>query len=258
MRPVDPCSSWKCEWGFHSRRRDCFPKNHQVRWDIEENWPLNRQEQKAKIPRPHRASWELSVEGRPGLWVFCPPDCPQGHVHHPGHLAVPLTWGFPLAPRVSLPEDATGLSSPCLTQTWITKPYISWHSWRPWSPLRQRGMWWEQMRMGGSWTTQSRTFWGWIWARSNEEAQITVALYCSLGRFSWAGIFERLLSSSERLSFLFWGNTWKCSPIGIFSPWNFSTSSRTTSGNFSRPGANYTSTAHQSSRVRASPFLVFF
>ena len=95
---------------WFEKERLSFPKNHQVRWDMEENWPLNRQEQKAKIPRPHRASRELSVEGRPGLWLFCPPDSPQGHVHHPGHLAVPLTWGFPPAPRVSLPEDATGLN----------------------------------------------------------------------------------------------------------------------------------------------------
>ena len=79
------------------------------------------------------------------------------------------------------------------------------HSWRPWSPLRQRGMWWEQMRMGGSWTAQSRTFWGWTWARSSEEAKITIALDCSLGRLSGAGIFERSLSGSERLSFLFRG-----------------------------------------------------
>ena len=64
----------------------------------------------AKITRPHGASWELSVEGRPGLWLFCPPDYPQGHVHHPEHLDVPLTWGFPPAPRVSLPEDATALN----------------------------------------------------------------------------------------------------------------------------------------------------
>ena len=64
----------------------------------------------AKITRPHRASRELSVEGRPGLWLFCTPDSPQGHVHHPGHLAVPLNWGFPPCPRISLPEDATGLN----------------------------------------------------------------------------------------------------------------------------------------------------
>ena len=41
--------------------------------------------------------------------------------------------------------------------------------------------------------------------QSNEEAQVTIALDCSLGRLSGAGIFERSLSGSERLSFLFWG-----------------------------------------------------
>ena len=44
-----------------------------------------------------------------------------------------------------------------------------------------------------------------MWARSNEEAQITIALDCSLGRLSGAGIFERSLSGSERFSFLFGG-----------------------------------------------------
>ena len=39
--------------------------------------------------------------------------------------------------------------------------------------------------------------------QSNEEAQVTIALDCSLGRLSGAGIFERSLSGSERLSFLF-------------------------------------------------------
>ena len=123
---------------------------------------------------------------------------------------------------------------------------------------RTQGRWWGWMRMGGIWTTQSRAFWGWNWARSNEEAQITIALDCSLGRLSGAGIFERSLSGSEKLSFLFLGDTWKSSPTDVFSSWNYSTSSRTSSGNISRPGANYTSTAHHSSRVRASPCLVFF
>ena len=58
--------------------------------------------------------------------------------------------------------------------------------------------------------------------------------------------------------FLSLGDTWKSSLIDIFSSRGYSTSSRTSSGNISRPGANYTSTAHHSSRVRASPFLVFF
>lgn len=31
---------------------------------MEENWPLNPQEQKTKRPRHHRAALELSVEGR--------------------------------------------------------------------------------------------------------------------------------------------------------------------------------------------------
>lgn len=37
-------------------------------------------------------------------------------------------------------------------QTWSTKRSISWHSWRPWSPLRQRGMWGGlEVGDGGEW-----------------------------------------------------------------------------------------------------------
>lgn len=117
----------------------------------------------------------------------------------------------------------------------------------------------EDGREPSAWTTQSRAFCGWSWTRSNEEAQIPIALDCSLGRLSGAGMFERSLSGSEKLSFLFLGDMWRSSPMDdVFSSWNYSSSSRTSSGNISRPGANYTSTAHQSSRVRASPSLVLF
>ena len=78
MRTVDPCTSWKMWVGLWFEREGLsFPKNHQVRCDMEENWPLDAQEQKAKRPRSHRAALELSVEGRPGLWLCCPRDSPQ-------------------------------------------------------------------------------------------------------------------------------------------------------------------------------------
>ena len=41
-----------------------------------------------------------------------------------------------------------------------------------------------------------------------------IALDCSLGRLSGAGIFERSLSGSERLSFLFWRTLGKCFVCG--------------------------------------------
>ena len=52
---------------------------------------------------------------------------------------------------------------------------------------------------------------------------MTIALDCSLGRLSGAGIFERSLSRNERLSFLFWGTIGNAvllvfSPLGTTAP----------------------------------------
>ena len=93
--------------------------------------------------------------------------------------------------------------------------------------------------------------------QSNEEAQVTIALDCSLGRLSGAGIFERSLSGRERLSFLFWG-TLGNAVLLVFSLLGTTARAPEQPLEISRPGGNYTSPAHQSSRVRASPFLVFF
>ena len=213
----------------------------------------------AKIRRPHRASWEFSVDGRPGLWLFCPPDSPQGHVHHPGHLAVPLTWGFPPAPRFSLPEDATALNR--AQNAWLRpEAQNSTFSGTAGDP----GACW---RRGGC----DRSKWGWEGAEPHraepsEAGSVPRAMrklrsllpWTSVGKTFWGWHLWEIIEWQWEAFFSVLGDTWKCSPFGIFSPWNYSTNSRTTSGNISRPGANYTATAHQSSRVRASPFWVFF
>lgn len=102
---------------------------------------------------------------------------------------------------------------------------------------------------GRHWARQSRASRGW-------DGPGAIGRLRSL--LPWPAIWKTSWHLGLRLhrlalrNFLSLEGAWKSSPIDIFSSWSYHTSCRRGSGSPSRPGAPCTSTAHYSSRARAS------